>query len=81
MMASGVSSTMISIPRCGLQSTYVAALAADDAALDLVTVDVEYRNGILDGRLGSYTLDPRWTIIRLASFVAGELASSIVSLM
>ena len=43
--------------RCGLQSTYVAALAADDAALDLVTVDVEYRNGILDGRLGSYTLD------------------------
>ena len=41
----------------GLQSTYVAALAADDAALDLVTVDVEYRNGILDGRLGSYTLD------------------------
>ena len=45
--------------RRGLQSADVAALSADDAALDLVALDVEYRHGILDGRFGRYTLDRR----------------------
>ncbi len=41
----------------GLQSADVAALAADDAALDLVALDVEHRHGVLDGRLGRHALD------------------------
>ena len=42
---------------CGLQGADVAALAADDAALDLVALDVEHRDGVLDGRFGRYTLN------------------------
>ena len=43
---------------CGsLQSADVTTLTADDATLNLVAVDIEYRHGILDGCLGGNTLD------------------------
>lgn len=58
----------------------VTAFAADDAALYFVALDVEDRYGVLDGRLGRYTLDRR-DGDALASFVAVSLASSTVSLM
>ena len=45
--------------RRGLQSADVAALAADDAALDLVALDVEHRHGVFDGRLGRHALNRR----------------------
>ena len=45
--------------RCGLQGADVAALAADDAALDLVALDVEHRHGVFDGRLGRHALNRR----------------------
>ena len=41
----------------GLQGADVAALAADDAALDLVIVDREGGDGVLDGRLRGGALD------------------------
>jgi len=41
----------------GLKGADVAALAADDAALDFVAVDVEHRHGILDCGLGGNALD------------------------
>ncbi len=40
-----------------LQGADVAALAADDAALDLVALDVEHRDGVLDGRFRRYALN------------------------
>ena len=43
--------------RGGLQGPDVAALTADDAALDLVVVDRESRDGVLDGRLRGGALD------------------------
>ena len=45
--------------RRGLQGADVAALAADDAALDLVALDVEDRHGVFDGRFGRHALDRR----------------------
>ena len=42
--------------RC-LQCPDVAALAADDAAFDLIAFDVEDRHGVLDGRLRGHALD------------------------
>ena len=45
--------------RRGLQGADIAALAADDAALDLVALDVEHRHGIFDGRFGRHALDRR----------------------
>ncbi len=43
---------------CGsLQGAYVASLTADNAAFDLVVVDVEHGDGILNGRLGGYALN------------------------
>ena len=39
------------------QRTDVAPLAADDAALDLVALDIEDRHGVLDGRLGGHALN------------------------
>ena len=44
----------------GFQRTDVAAFAADDAALDLVAFDVEYRHGVFDRRLGRHALDRRY---------------------
>ena len=41
------------------QSPNVAPLTADDAAFDLVALDIEYRYGILYRRLGRHTLDRR----------------------
>ena len=43
--------------RGSLQRTDVAALTADDAALDLVVLDREGRHGVLDGRFRSGALD------------------------
>ena len=45
---------------CGFQRTDVAPFAADDAALDLVAFDVEYRHGVFDRRLGRHALDRRY---------------------
>ena len=45
--------------RGGFERTDVAALAADDAALHLVALDVEHRHGVLDGRFGRHALDRR----------------------
>ena len=42
-----------------LERTDVAPFAADDAALDLVALDVEHRHGVFDGRLGRHALDRR----------------------
>ena len=42
---------------CGLQGPDVASFASDDAALYLVALDVEDRDGILDGCFGCDTLD------------------------
>ena len=39
------------------QRTDVAPLAADDAALDLVALNIEDRHGVLDGRLGGHALN------------------------
>ena len=41
----------------GLQSSDVAAFAADDATLDFVVLNIEYCHCIFDGHLGSGTLD------------------------
>ena len=41
----------------GLKGADVAALAADDAALDFIAVDMEHRHGILDCGFGSNALD------------------------
>ena len=43
--------------RCGLQSADVAALTSDDAALYLVALDVEDRDGVFDGRFCRHALD------------------------
>ena len=40
-----------------LQCTDVTTLTANDAALDVVVVDVEHRHAILDSRLGSHALN------------------------
>ncbi len=58
--------------RRSLQGANVATLAADDAALHLVAVDVEHRDGILDGGLGGDALN-RGDDDALGLFRGGQL--------
>ena len=57
MIAPGVSSTIRSTPVASLERADVAALAADDAALEVVARQVDDRDGGFDGVLGGAALD------------------------
>ena len=43
--------------RGSLQSADVASLTTDDAAFDLIVVNMEHRHAVLDGRFGGHALD------------------------
>ena len=57
MIASGVSSTMISMPVVASSARDITAFAADNAALHLVAVDIEDRDRVFDRRLGGHALN------------------------
>ena len=57
MIAPGVSSTISSTPVACLERADVAALAADDASLEVVARQIDHRHRRLDGVLGGAALD------------------------